>query len=496
MTLVILALYLLTVLAIGIFSHRAFRGTGEDYFVATRTIGPFVLLMSLFGTNMTAFSLLGASGEAYRVGVGVFALMASSSAVMIPLVFLFVGTRVWALGKRHGFLTQAQLVRARWDSDPLGLTLFVILVLLVIPYLLIGVMGGGLTLTQISGGQIPSWVGGLLISGVVLTYVTFGGMRGTAWANTFQTLVFMLLGAVTFFYISRQLGGVSEAFARIEEIRPDLLARGDRIPPLKLLTYMLIPLSAGMFPHLFMHWLSASRLETFKLTVKAYPLCMAVVWIPSVTLGVFGHLSFPDLQGPAANGVLIQLIHHHAPGILAGFLGAGVFAAVMSSLDSQVLALGTMFTQDIVRHYGYHDQMSEAAQVRAGRFFVIGILLTTYLISLVAQPSIFSLAVWSFTGFASLFPVVVAAVFWRRSTKAGVFASLATVVVLWLYFFLDGWQTPGYSVGGTGALPVAVIFLGSAFALIGVSLLTRPPEAATLDRFFSSNEPSASGSPR
>ena len=166
MTLVILALYLATVLGIGIFSHRAFRGTGEDYFVATRTIGPFVLLMSLFGTNMTAFSLLGASGEAYRVGVGVFALMASASAIVIPLVFLLVGTRVWALGKRHGFLTQAQLVRARWDSDPLGLTLFVILVLLVVPYLLIGVMGGGLTLSQISGGQVPSWVGGLLIAGV------------------------------------------------------------------------------------------------------------------------------------------------------------------------------------------------------------------------------------------------------------------------------------------------------------------------------------------
>ncbi len=489
MTLVILALYLATVLGIGIFSHRAFRGTGEDYFVATRTIGPFVLLMSLFGTNMTAFSLLGASGEAYRVGVGVFALMASASAIVIPLVFLLVGTRVWALGKRHGFLTQAQLVRARWDSDPLGLTLFVILVLLVVPYLLIGVMGGGLTLTQISGGQVPSWVGGLLIAGVVMTYVTFGGMRGTAWANTFQTLVFMVLGAVTFFYISHQLGGVREAFAQIQEQRPDLLYRGEKIPPLKLLTYLLIPLSAGMFPHLFMHWLSASRLDSFKLTVKAYPLCMAIVWIPSVTLGVFGHLDFPDLQGPAANGVLIRLIHHHAPEILAGFLGAGVFAAVMSSLDSQVLALGTMFTQDIVRHYGHHDQMSEAAQVRAGRFFVAGILLVTYLLSLIAQPSIFSLAVWSFTGFASLFPVVLAAVFWRRSTKAGVFASLATVVGLWLYFFLDGWQTPGYSVGGTGALPVSVIFLGSAVSLVVVSLLTRPPRPEALDSFFGTTDP-------
>ncbi|MCG8603404.1 sodium:solute symporter family protein, partial [bacterium] len=123
MILAIIFIYLGLVLGIGALSHRLFRGTGEDYFVATRTIGPFVLLMSLFGTNMTAFAILGASGESYHSGIGVFALMASSSALVIPSVFFFVGTRAWALGKRHGYLTQVQLFRDRWQSDGLGLLL-------------------------------------------------------------------------------------------------------------------------------------------------------------------------------------------------------------------------------------------------------------------------------------------------------------------------------------------------------------------------------------
>ena len=55
--------------------------------MATRTIPAFVLLMSLFGTHMTAFSLLGASGESYRTGIGVFSLMASSSALVVPTIF-------------------------------------------------------------------------------------------------------------------------------------------------------------------------------------------------------------------------------------------------------------------------------------------------------------------------------------------------------------------------------------------------------------------------
>ena len=117
MTLSIIAIYMVLVLGIGALSHRVFRGTGEDYFLATRSIGPFVLLMSLFGTQMTSYALLGASGQSYRAGIGVFGLMASSSAIVVPAVFFFIGTRAWAVGKRGGYTTQVQLFRARWASD-------------------------------------------------------------------------------------------------------------------------------------------------------------------------------------------------------------------------------------------------------------------------------------------------------------------------------------------------------------------------------------------
>ena len=158
-----LIVYLAVVLAIGVSSHRLFRGTSEDYFVATRSIGPFVLLMSLFGTNMTAFAILGASGEAYHKGIGVFGLMASISALVIPSVFFFVGTRLWALGKRHGYVTQVQFFRERWGSGGLGLMLFAVLGGLLVPYILISMMAGGITVNQITGGQIPIWVGNLAI---------------------------------------------------------------------------------------------------------------------------------------------------------------------------------------------------------------------------------------------------------------------------------------------------------------------------------------------
>ncbi len=486
-TLVIFA-YLIIVLIVGTMSHRFFRGTGEDYFVASRTIGPFVLLMSLFGTNMTAFSILGASGEAYHRGIGVFALMASSTALVAPCIFFFVGTRLWAIGKRHSYLTQVQYFRERWNSEGLGLLLFVVIVALIVPYLLIGVMGGGITLNQITGGQIPQWLGGLLVCVVVFTYVCYGGVRGTAWANTFQTLVFMTLGGVTFFTIVHKMGGFS---ATLERVSPDLLILGTHIKPMELLTYTCIPLSVGMFPHIFMHWLTAESARTFRYPVVWYPLCVAAVWVPSVLLGIFGSVDVPGLKGAEANSVLVQMIERHAPGVLAGLLGAGVFAAIMSSLDSQSLSIGSMFTHDIVRHYGFRSHamqegLSEKRQILVGRFFVFGILCLTYLLSLVLNRSIFKLAVWSFTGFASLFPIVIAALFWKRSTKHGAFASIISVVILWIYFFIQGWRVPGYTVSSTGIMPVAVILAVSALAMVIGSLISKPPHPTIIQKFFPS----------
>ena len=184
----------------------------------------------------------------------------------------------------------------------------------------------------------------------------------------------------------------------------------------------------------------------------------------------------------------MRLIDLHAPEVMAGLLAAGVFAAVMSSLDSQSLSVGTMFTQDVVRHYGFHDRMSERQQVLYGRLFVALVLIVAYVLAQVSNRSIFQLGVWSFTGFASLFPVVAAAVFWRRSTRWGAFASIAAVVVLWTWFFVRGWQSPDHALAG-GVMPVAVILAVSVAAMVLVSLATKPPDRAVVDRFFPGPEP-------
>ena len=289
---IVVFLYLAVVLYIGIFAFRKAKGKekAEDYFLASRSLGPFVFLFSLFGTNMTAFAILGSSGHAFSNGIVTFGLMASSSGLIIPLSIFFIGTRIWALGKKYGFMTPVQMFRDRWECSHIGTVIFVVQAVLLVPYIIIGIMGGGTTLFTISGGWVPFWFGGAIVAMVVMSYVFFGGMRGTAWVNTFQTVLFLIFGAVALIVIGAGMGGfrtAAQSMLSAPALAP-LLTR-ERISPYYFFSYTFIPLSAIAFPHILIFCLTAHKMGQFRKTVIFYPLCILAIWLPCVFLGVMAN---------------------------------------------------------------------------------------------------------------------------------------------------------------------------------------------------------------
>lgn len=570
--LIIIVVYLALLLGLGLFSSMKSRGTSKDFFVASHSIGPFLLLMSVFGTTMTAFALVGSTGKSFERGIGVYGLMASASGLVHAAVFFLVGIRLWVFGKKYGYVTQIQFFRDRFESDGIGYLLFPILVGLVIPYLLIGVIGAGKTLLPVTAGAfsadifpnaatpqwaggIPPWLSGLVVCLVVLTYVFAGGSRGAAWANTFQTLVFMVMGLVAFWFISSSLGGLTEASkialtarkdgkvvqthrydpkekkvvkldkAKIlgkvievdgkeastleKDIQPHLsrkvikvelktkvvdkktkkaklvpFEREYGVPWQMFLTYMFIPLSVGMFPHLFQHWLTAKSAKAFRLTVIAHPLFIMIVWVPCVLIGVWASGILPSLPASkvgAVLGIMVRMLV--ADPVLTGFLTAGILAAIMSSLDSQFLCLGTIFTNDIVLHRAGKDKYDDKQIIWIARVFVIVIVGLTYGLSLIAPQNVFDLAVWCFSGFGGLFPLILGSLYWKRATKAGAFAAIIAPMIVWACFFAASGFGGEFTVLG-GVMPAAFCFLASAVAFVVVSLMTEPPSEATVQKFF------------
>jgi SSS family solute:Na+ symporter len=529
--------YLGVVLYVGIFAFRrtTAREQTEDYFLANRSLGPYVFLLSLFGANMTAFAILGSSGHAFNNGIVTFGLMASSSALVIPLTLFFIGTRVWALGKKLGFITPVQMFRDRWECGHIGTVIFVAQAALLVPYIIIGVMGGGTAMSAISGGFIPYWLGGAIVAFVVMCYVFFGGMRGTAWVNALQTTLFLAFGAVALVVIGAGMGGFSQSVeAMLASSATSPLLTRERISPEFFFSYMFIPLSSIAFPHITIFCLTARKMGQFKKTVIFYPLCILVLWLPCVFLGVVANRAgdVPAIQqkiearralaveGPrlasdeqnalrqkaAGDDVLLLLLERFAPLWLAGLLGAGIMAAVMAS-DSQILALSTMFTEDVFAFYGGKRRFGEAAQVHTGRLFIIVITLAAYLIALRAPQAIFDLAVqYAFSGFAALSPLLVAALFWKRSTRWGALAStlwtIFAVAAVALFQYAVAAPAPGPPVvvweflgfdalartaGGTavfGFMPVVPMTIISALLMVIVSLMTRGPSEQTINRYF------------
>src|SRR6516225_6907188 len=203
----IIFLYVGLIAFVGSIAYRIGRSNTEDFFLANRSVGEMVFFLSLFATNMTAFAILGSSGQAYRQGIGIYGLMASSSGLVIPLTIFFIGTRLWAIGKQFGHQTQVAFFRDRWECSTIGTMIFVLSVVMLVPYMIISIMGGGRVLSDISGGRIAFELGCAVVALVVTANVFFGGMRGTVWVNVFQTTLFLLFGAVAVMVISHGLPG-------------------------------------------------------------------------------------------------------------------------------------------------------------------------------------------------------------------------------------------------------------------------------------------------
>lgn len=496
---IIVIIYLVLLLGLGYLSGRLFRGNSNDFFVASRSIGPVVLFMSIFGTTMTAFAMVGSTGESFRVGIATYGKIASSSALIHSACFFMIGLPLWALGKRNGFHTQIEFFRSRFESSKMGYLLFPILVGLIIPYLLVGLMGAGSVMQGVTrgafpelftstGGAVPPWLTALVISGVVLYYIFAGGVRSAAWANTFQTVVFIIMGFIAFVTISSKLGGMEVASKMADTAKT---IRSGNITELQFFSYCLIPLSVGMFPHLFQNCLTAKSAKSFKLTLIAHPIAIMLTWIPCILIGLWATGAvMPDgitpviPEGASPNAVLGMMVGKLTTPIIGGLVTAGILAAVMSSLDSQFVAVGTMFTKDIVVHSFGAKRFSEKQLVMLARGFICLIVLVTYLFTLAEPRQVFSLGIWCFSGFAGLFPLVFAAIYWKRATKAGAYAGIIGGTLMWIVLF----QASGfgadkeYSIGGT--MPVVPIFFTCAISLIVVSLFTSAPSQSTLDKFF------------
>lgn len=465
--LVILA-YFVIVLLIGALAYRRTANTAEDYFLGGRTAKTVVLFMALFGTNVTPFVLMGIPGLAYHHGVLVFGLNAAIIVLGIPLTFWVIGYPAWIAARRLGAVTPVELYARRFDARWFGWLLFAVFFIYTVPYMVTSVAGVGIAVDVLSEGAIGfEWAAaGILI--ITLAYTSLGGMKATMWTNVFQGAVFLGFSLLAFVLISRELGGLSHVMQRIAAESPQLFERPSQGPfaPGAWASWALaISLTVIAFPHMLVRIFAANDTTALKNACRYYPPAMVLLWLPAVLFGVWGTLEHPGLEGRASDAVFPLLVLDHLAPLLQGVALAGILAAVMSTLDAQMLTLSSMLTRDVLP-----ASIGERHPVRLGRLFLLALAGLTWWIVVQQPASIFKLASVSFSGYVTIVPTLLLGLRWRRFTVWGATASLllGNLVLALAYAGV---------IPSLGLMPVA---WGLAAAIVGALLGSRlsPPTAA------------------
>jgi SSS family solute:Na+ symporter len=204
-----------------------------------------------------------------------------------------------------------------------------------------------------------------------------------------------------------------------------------------------------------------------------YPVALVFLWVPAVLFGVWGALEIPGLEGKMSYRVFPLLMLAHVGPVLQGVALAGILAAVMSTLDAQLLTLSSMLSRDVLRRY--RPGMDDRAEVRWGRAFLLVIAGLAFAIALARPASIFTIATFSFSGYVMLVPTLFLSLRWRRFTAAGAIASITVGSAVLMVAFVAGGPV-------WGLLPVAWGLMAAIIAGVGVSLVTVPAPADRTER--------------
>jgi len=185
------AAYLLACLILGILPGRKQSDSAAGYVAGDRTLGLLVMYFITGATIFSAFAFLGGPGWAYKRGVAAFYILGYGALGFLP--FYFLGPRAARLGRRYGFITQAQMVAARFGRPSIAGVMALVSAAAFVPYLALQMKGAGYVLSSVTRDAVPVWAGAAAVYGVVLLYVVRSGVIGVGWTNTFQGILMMAL---------------------------------------------------------------------------------------------------------------------------------------------------------------------------------------------------------------------------------------------------------------------------------------------------------------
>jgi sodium/proline symporter len=399
-------LFLLAFVAVGVYAMSRRRATADDYLVASRSVHPWLTSLSAVATNNSGFMFLGLIAETYLFGIRAAWLMVGW-VLGDWMAWFFVHRRLREQSEARGSRTIPGFLGG--DLSPLVVAVAGLIVLVFLGlYAAAQLNAGGKALHYVFEWDLRS--GAIIGAVIVAVYCFAGGIRASIWTDAAQSVV--MLGAMLLLVATAlvEVGGPAALWSRLEAIDPELTVLAPSDYRFGFAGYLLgwIGAGAGVIgqPHVMIRAMAIDSADNMAKARRIYIGWYAIFAAACIAVGLAARVLLPEAPADAELSLPI-LAGMLLPAVLVGLMLAGIFAATISTADSQILSCSAAVTHDLVPTLG-----ERYAAIKLATIGVTGLAL---LMALFGPDSVFKLVTMAWATLAAgLGPLMVIRVFHLR----------------------------------------------------------------------------------
>ncbi len=480
---VIFVLYLLMMLAIGLWAYKRTSNT-EDYFLGGRKLGSWVVSLSAQASDMSGWMLMGLPGAAYLAGLEA-GWIAVGLAIGTYFNWRLTAKRLRNYTEVCNSITIPHFLGTRYRDDKniirLVSSLFILIFFLV--YTASGFVSGGKLFSTVFG---IDYTLALALSAVVVILYTFaGGFFAVCWTDLVQGILMFVAIVVVPSAAVIEMGGIGATIGRVNAINPNMLnpfitLDGSTITLISVVSSLAWGLGYFGQPHILVRFMGIDNAKSIKKSRRIAMIWVAFSLTAAVLVGLVGRVFLTqDLSNSSGETVYILMVLKIFPVVFAGIFLAAILAAVMSTADSQLLVTASAITEDFYKAK-IKPNASDQELMRISRLTVIGVAIVAFIIALNPNNTVLGLVENAWAGFGATFgPIMIFSLFWKKTTKEGAIAGIVTGGITTIV-----WRNLGTMFGGIFALyEIVPGFLLSALAIYVVSKLSKEPSKEIQDEF-------------
>ena len=404
--------------------------TSSDFMLGGAKIGVVIGLMTFAATLFSTFTLLGMPDFSRANGVGAWIFLAFSDAIMVFLILWFG----FYLRKRVGkspYQGMSVLLQKCYQNRMAGYLYFTAVFLFLIPYIAIQIRGVAIFLVSAFPDFIPVWGWSIGIVLIMLIYSELGGLKAIIYADSLQGTLLLIVVWIVAFNCLNQVGGWNALFERIADIDKELLStpgpKGLLTPQFLIASTIAILMIPVTQPQLSTRLVIMKNYNALKRMATAVGFFAMLVILPTIIIGMYGAIYYAEAStSEFLGGVLLGEQHE----MIAAFIIIGLFAAAMSTSDSQLFAMGN----EIRGLLG----LKEDDNLRPVRLVIFFFALSALIFSLVSSDELVLLARLSFSGTALMGPMIILGIFSNR--PSGITMIILSLLALLIFILSNlGW---------------------------------------------------------